>query len=385
MSGMDPKLLQASLDAVAGRERELAEFFYARLFLLAVNRDQPEVQAMFPLVMTAQRDRLLGALVQVVQLAASGDTAALTALLEDTGRSHRMIAALRPEHFPLVGEALLATLAEYAGKAWTAEVAATWNEAYALVSSVMVKAMEDDGSPRWWDATVISSRMLSRDVLGLLVHLGQPMAWEPGQSVKAEIDGPPAPSVRRWLTPVNAPPGAGDRLEFHVRVIPWGVFGPALARAARQGAALRLSAPGGTLRLDGESSRPVLMIAGSTGLSPMLAMLEALARRPDPPATSLYFGARDPEGLYAAPELDGMTASRPWLSVTYAVEAPAGSTPGYQGAHGTVTSAAMRDGRDWSGHDVYACGPPTMVRAALDRLARAGVPPGQVHAEEFLS
>lgn len=379
---MNPALLKASLDAVADKGAELTKFFYGRLFLLAASRSQPEVIRMFPVMMEAQRDRLLKALVRIVSSAASGDTDGLAAYLEATGRDHRMIGDLRPEHFALVGDALLATLAEYAGDAWTPEVEETWAAAYALVSEAMIKAMEDDGSPRWWEASVTSSRMVTPDIAVLSVQLDQPMEWLPGQSVRAEIVRPEdaAPAIRRYLTPANDP-GSGTWMEFHVRVIPWGLFSPALARRCTPGARLRLSSPAGTLTLDRACERLVAMIAGSTGIAPILAMISRLACEPDPPPTTVYFGAKEPSGLYAAPDLDRMAAQNRWLTVRYAVDAPATRTPGFEGEHGTVVDAAMKDGI--LGRDVYACGPGPMLRELERRLGKAGLPEGRLHTESF--
>jgi NAD(P)H-flavin reductase/hemoglobin-like flavoprotein len=375
-------LLKDTLDTVAGRADELVEFFYARLFLLASVEQQPEVIAMFPLMMDGQRDRLLRSLVRIVSTAASGDLDSLTGYLAATGRDHRMISSLRAEHYALVGQALLATLAYFAGDAWTAEVAETWTEAYGLVSGTMIKAMEDDSSPRWWNASVTAIRPLSADVMSVSVQLDQPMSWRPGQSVKAEITDPDdaAPAVRRFLTPANAP-GNGTWMEFHVKIIPWGLFSPAFTQHVQAGSQLKLSSPGGTLALDEHSPRPLLMLAGSTGLAPMLSMIRRLSERPVPPRVSLYFGARDPGGLYAFQELERMAAGSPWLEVTYVVEAPPAATSAYHGKHGTVVDAALH--QDWHDHDIYACGPPPMVRAALTRLASIGLAQNQIHTEAF--
>lgn len=392
MPGINPKVLKDSLAAVADSGPEVVEYFYGRLFAVAAARQQPEVIRMFPLLMDYQRDRLLNALVSIVSMAAEGNMSALTSYLEDAGHDHRMISGLKPAHFGPVGEALLATLAQFAGPAWTPETAETWGAAYDLIAEVMIKAMEDDGSPRWWDATVSSSRMLSPGVLGITVQLDQPAQWLPGQSVKAEITRPEnaAPAVRRYLTPVNDPAPEGSTwMEFHIAVVPWGLFsGPLARRASGPGAALRLSAPVGTLCLREGSRRNILMLAGSTGLSPMLSMISRISRWQDPPGVSLYFGARNPEELYLSRELEGMASSFSWLDVTYAVDAPPEETPGYQGRHGNVVDAALSSGQagrnsGWADHEVYACGPQPMVRAAARRLQESGLPAEQLHTETY--
>ena len=148
---MDTRLLKDSFAVVAPRAGELVEFFYADLFL----RGGREVREMFGPSMTGQRDRLLGALVRTVT--GIDDLGATAGYLAALGRDHRKFGADQESMYELVGASLLATLEEFAGKAWTPEVAATWAEAYALIAKVMLAGARADaeaGNPPWWDATV---------------------------------------------------------------------------------------------------------------------------------------------------------------------------------------------------------------------------------------
>ena len=71
------------------------------------------------------------------------DLEALSAFLTGLGRDHRKF-AVAPEHYDVVGAALLATLEHFAGEAWTPELAADWKEAYQLIGSVMSRAAVAD-------------------------------------------------------------------------------------------------------------------------------------------------------------------------------------------------------------------------------------------------
>lgn len=371
---LDTKLLKESFAAVAPRAAELAEFFYAEVFY----RGGPDVIDMFPPVMTAQRDRLLGALVKIVSQV--DDLEALSGFLSGLGRDHRKF-AVAPEHYDVVGAALLSTLEHFAGAAWTPELKATWAGAYALIAEVMKAGADADrDSPPWWDATVVSREMRGPDVAVIRARLARPMKWEPGQSVAVQFPER-APRTWRFYSPANVADEAGT-LVLHVKAEDGGLLSTALALHAGPEAVLRLGPPVGNLKLDTASGRDILLIAGSTGLAPLLAIVEEVASRPRAPAVDLFFGARAPEGLYDLPALEKMAAQHDWLTVEHAVTAGPEATPGYTGGHGSIVDVATSRG-GWPDRDAYVCGSSPMVQAATSRLRSLGMPGSQVHAEDF--
>jgi chemotaxis signal transduction protein/hemoglobin-like flavoprotein len=124
-------LLEQSFDLLAPRGEELVERFYEILFERA-----PAAEPLFAQTdMKRQKAMLLGALVLVRN--SLRDLDGLVPKLEAMGARHVAYGAL-PDHYPVVGEALLAALAELAGEAWTDDLEAAWTEAYGLVSSVML-------------------------------------------------------------------------------------------------------------------------------------------------------------------------------------------------------------------------------------------------------
>lgn len=371
---MDTKLLKDSFALVAPRGAELVRFFYAEVFY----RGGPDVIDMFPPGMSAQRDRLLGALVKIVSEV--DDLDALSAFLAGLGRDHRKF-AVAPEHYDVVGAALLATLQHFAGEAWTPELRETWAGAYALIAEVMKAGAEaDQDSPPWWDAVVISKEMRGPDIAVIQTRLSRPMTWAPGQSVAVQFPGR-VPRTWRFYSPANVA-SEDDTVTFHVKVIDGGMLSTALALHAGPEAVLRLGPPVGSLKLDAASERDVLLIAGSTGLAPLLAITESLAARPRTPAVSLFFGARSPDGLYDLPLLEKLAARYDWLTVQHAVSAGPESAPGYAGKHGNVVDVATSLG-GWTDRDAYVCGSPPMVQAATRRLQSLGMPRSQVHVEDF--
>jgi NAD(P)H-flavin reductase len=129
--------------------------------------------------------------------------------------------------------------------------------------------------------------------------------------------------------------------------------------------------------LDRESARPVLLIAGGTGLAPMKAMIGQLALDGGRP-TSLFFGARTLRENYDERELSILAATHQWLTIVTAVSADSR----WHGATGLVGDVAVAAG-DWSEHDVYVCGSPAMVEHTVKALVAAGVQEQRISFEEF--
>jgi NAD(P)H-flavin reductase/hemoglobin-like flavoprotein len=356
---MDVNALRSSWARVRARGDEAPTLFYAMLFTMA-----PQLRAMFPIAMTAQRDKLLAALGRIVSHV--DDTTGLLSYVEQLGRDHRRF-AVAEHHYPIVGRALLATLHRVLGPAWTPGLAADWAAAYPLVVDTMIDAAARAAltSPPWWEATVtaVQRRCAQVTVLTAVPHL--PYPFHPGQSVAVEY--PRRPRLWRYFSPANAPRADGT-LELHVRAVRAGQVSPALAYRCQVGEMLRLGAPVGTSLCGYRNShRDLLLVAGGTGLAPLRSIVEDLATAGDRRGVSLVVGAETEAELYDLPALRCLHAALPSLRVALAV------ARGHPGAAqpGTAVEVALRQ-RDWSAHDIYVCGSPGMVAGTTSALRAAG-------------
>ena len=145
-------------------------------------------------------------------------------------------------------------------------------------------------------ATLLASAPLGAQVLRVAVRLegGAAFDYLPGQYVHLDL---PGRGVSRSYSMAGLPAG-GDTLEFYLKLIPGGAMSE-WARAARPGEPLGVTGPFGQFYLR-PPARPLLMIAGGTGLAPMLAMIAALSARaaPDCPPVRLLHGAGDASELF---------------------------------------------------------------------------------------
>jgi NAD(P)H-flavin reductase len=380
---VDEQRLRDSFELAGAHGDEVALFFYSHLFL-----SHPELRDMFPVSMSAQRDRLLNALGRIV--CDVGNVGSLVPYLKDLGRDHRKF-GVTPEHYPMVGASLVAALAHFAGPAWTAEMAADWAAAYGLLSRVMMDGVAEDEqhNPPWWDATVVGYERRALDIAVLRVSPRQPLRYQPGQSVAVETAL--RPGLWRLFSMANAPRPDGT-VDFHVRIIDGGQVSTVLGRGPGIGASLRLGPPAGTLKLAPESPRAIVMAAGGTGLAPLKAIIEQLGcLRRQPPPVHLFFGVRTAAELYDLPDLEKLAARSPWLTVTTAVSREPGYRGGtiyraaqaaYQAERGTIADVLARHGT-WRDHDAYVCGSAAMVAATTSRLEALGTPPERIFVEDF--
>ena len=109
--------VRSSFDMVFANATDMTTTFYQRLFELA-----PECRSMFPDNMDVLKRDFI---------------ATLAVLVDILGRNHARY-GVRPEHYPLVGEALLWSLAKGLGPQWTAEVEQARRKVYEIISQRMI-------------------------------------------------------------------------------------------------------------------------------------------------------------------------------------------------------------------------------------------------------
>jgi nitric oxide dioxygenase len=128
MNSTQVKLVQESFSKVVPISETAAVIFYDRLFEVA-----PSVKAMFPDDMSGQRKLMM--LAAVVN--GLGNLESILPAASALAKRHVDYGA-KPEHYPVVGGALLWTLEKGLGEAWTSDVAEAWTAAYGTLSGYMI-------------------------------------------------------------------------------------------------------------------------------------------------------------------------------------------------------------------------------------------------------
>lgn len=230
--------------------------------------------------------------------------------------------------------------------------------------------------PRRLKAEIHAVSRLCETTIGLTLRLlaQDEFGFQPGQYVTI---GVPGTKETRAFSMASAPgPGL---LDFQIRLLDDGLMSTYLRDRARPGDILTIEGPKGIFYLR-DRPGPVLMVAGGTGLSPMVAMLKHLIAIGDSGrAVKLCFGVTGQKDLYFLDELEKLGERLPNLVMEVAIANPDSS---WNGSTGFVTDL-VRPGDITAGTNAYLCGPPPMINAARHRLGELGLSVDAIFAEEF--
>jgi ferredoxin-NADP reductase/MOSC domain-containing protein YiiM len=214
----------------------------------------------------------------------------------------------------------------------------------------------------------------------------------PGQFVSVRMTAADGHAITRtWSLSAFA----YDMESYRLTVRRQGGIGSNWFHQALTGDAVLLRAPAGKFVLDTGGFRPVVLIAGGIGITPLFAMLQAHLTRPDAPSMHLFYGARTPTHAAFREELAKLAATYPHLRVTYAYSRFATS----EQAAGRITSDLIVGGLSdlhvtvdghrialpWYENDTYLCGPGEFCRQLRDELVARGANPDHVFSESFAS
>ena len=379
----DRDALTVLRDAISRPEgQELITRFYATWF--AMDHSAPTMFGPDP---AAQRMALARALDWVLGEFIAQRSQEPVAFLAQLGRDHRQY-GVTAAHYANFARALFVTLSTGLGSRWTPAVADAARQAITLMIGVMKGAADAESGPSWWTGTVVEHQRVSRELAVVRLQLDTPMDYLPGQYLHVEV--PQAPRQRRYLSPaILAGPDGG--IEFHVRAVPGGSVSPAIVGGTHPGDRWRMSGPYGALEVD-RNGGDVLMVAGGSGLAPLLSIIMDLARFDTHPRVHLFFGTRYPCELYAMGALGEIASGNPWLTVTpvseysadppWAIDYPRVPSPrGLQVRQSGLLADVVTRYGNWSDRQILICGGPAMTRATKAALIAKGAPPQRIQSD----
>jgi len=225
---------------------------------------------------------------------------------------------------------------------------------------------------------VIHLTRLADDVMQIRLQLPKDKTFDflPGQYVDILLDN----KARRSFSIANAPT-LDNQLELHIRYVQGGDFTEHVFSEMKVKDILRIQGPLGTFFMRQDSKRPVLMLAGGTGLAPAKAILEQQRQNPTRSSIHLFWGVRDKPDLYAD------TLLRSWCDTLdhfqYTPVLSEATDPGWQGATGWVHEALLQQYPDLSDFDLYASGPPPMIAAARSAFSAHGLNNERFYSDAF--
>jgi propane monooxygenase reductase subunit len=229
------------------------------------------------------------------------------------------------------------------------------------------------------EARVESCEALTSDIYRLILCLeNSDIAFTPGQYMDLHV---PGTDLCRSFS-MACLPGTGE-LEFLIRAYPGGAFSGLLSAGIEPGTPIAFTGPYGAFRL-ADSSRDVLMVAGGSGMAPVLALLRELAAQASTRKIRFFYGARTSADLFNRELIQELSSRLADFEYTEVLSEPEGE--GWSGATGFVHEAAAQALAvgELAEPEIYTCGPPPMVDALVDVLTSAhGVEERDIHFDKF--
>jgi propane monooxygenase reductase component len=226
---------------------------------------------------------------------------------------------------------------------------------------------------------------VTRDIVSLRLETVEPAAFEfkPGQYADLHI---PCSDEHRSFSMATTPATPG-RLEFLIKKYPGGKFSGLLDDGITVGDELSLTGPYGTSTLKEGHVLPVVCVAGGAGMAPILSILRHMSETDSQRPARFYYGARTAADLFYLDEI--LEIGRTLVDFVFVAclsESMQGALPDTVTVEqGNVTDVVARHESDIVKTEVYMCGPPPMVDAALDLLDTHAVPKDQIFYDKFTS
>lgn len=239
-------------------------------------------------------------------------------------------------------------------------------------SEVCVRAQQADVHGKLTAVNRLSESTLSFTLAGDQVRA---LHFLPGQYVNVQVPGSDQTRAYSFSSMVNE---AEESVSFLIRVVPGGLMSTFMAEQAKVGDQLTLRGPFGSFYLR-EIKRPVLMLAGGTGLAPFLAMLDKIRASGSEHPVHLIYGVTNDCDLVELEKLEAFAAEINNFSFSACVAAEESTWPqkGYVTHH--IEAGHVNDGDV----DIYLCGPPPMVEAVSKFMEEKGIQPASFHYEKF--
>ena len=231
------------------------------------------------------------------------------------------------------------------------------------------------GAPiRWQTARVLAVRDETSHVKTFRLALPHRVRHMAGQYFVLRLTAPDGYTASRAYSLSSPPegPDGSDVIDLTVELLDDGEVSEYLHEVVAPGDELEVRGPiGGFFAWDGTS--PALLVAGGSGIVPLMAMLRLARREGRTDLVRLVVSVRSPADLYFADELPG-----PEVTVAYTRAAPPGSARGV----GRLTLADVAP-LVRGGETVFVCGSARFADAATELLLAAGVPTSSIRVERF--
>ena len=383
--------------AVLGENAEaLTRLFYQRLF-----EGDPQVKAYFNEANQhkgEQQQALAGA---VVAYAINiEDPSVLGSAVELIAHKHVSL-GIQPDHYPIVGKHLLGAIKELLGDQATDQLINAWAEAYGQLADIMIgretdlygQQKENHGWTGFRKFKVDRKAVESDEITSFYLTPvdGAPISPHlPGQYLTVRLDQPADDqhTTMRSYSISSAPGEAWFRIsvkrEPSTGTIPAGTISNRLHDSMEAGDVIDIAPPSGEFTLDttAETSRPLVLLSGGVGITPILSMLHAAVQQNTDRKIVFIHAARNRSVHAFADEVQQLASENPNVTVHFRLGEADDPVPGLI-SKGFIDLSLIEQLVGTPDSDFYFCGPKPFMDSISKTLTGWNVPESQIRFEDF--
>ena len=388
-------IVKSTAPVLAENGEVLTRHFYKRMFA-----HNPEVAPYFNQAnQTAgkQQRALAGA---IVAYAANIDNLeVLGGAVELIAQKHASL-MIKPEHYPIVGENLLASIREVLGEAATDDIINAWATAYGFLADILIGRErqiyeENAKKPGGWEGfkflRISRKEKESSNITSfyLVAEDGSPLpAFKPGQYITVRVKTPDGPTTMRNYSLSDMPGQPHFRISVKREMppeanTPQGYVSNLLHDAVEPGHTLEISPPCGEFFLDvtEKHERPLVLLAAGVGITPIMSILLS-ALEAFPKREILFVHAVLNEDVQPFRKtVDELARQHANLRAYYRYSE--GGSLSDNASVGFVTAEYLEGLLSSRDADYYFCGPQPFMVSIYHELLKWGIPASQVHFEFF--
>lgn len=382
-------VVRATVPALAAHGTEITGAMYTLLF------QDEEVRNLFNQSNQGEGGRQTKALSNAILAYAQNidNLAVLLPAVERIVQKHVGL-QIQPHHYPYVANALLAAIKQVLGDLATDDVLTAWGEAYWFLADLLIdreKQVYDqlgsvEGGWVGWRRFRVAGKRRESDIITSFilrpVDGGPTIRHRPGQYLTFRFEVPGKGQHRRNYSISSAPDGETYRIS--VKREPNGLISNYLHDTVQAGDMLEVAPPTGDFFLKEDTRRPIVLLSGGVGLTPMVSMLEAISAQGGADVHYVH-GTQDGKVHAMGDHVRKLTFGREGLRSSVFYQTPhADDLKGVHYDHeGYVTVEWLAKNTPVKDADVYLCGPKPFMATFVHGLTKAGVPADRIHYEFF--
>ncbi|WP_440119790.1 NO-inducible flavohemoprotein [Paenibacillus sp. QZ-Y1] len=375
----------------------ITRHFYETMF-----KHHPELLNIFNHA-NQKQGRQQAALANMVYTAAQhiDNLASILPAVRQVAHKHRSLGIV-PEQYAIVGTYLLQAIKDVLRDAATDEIITAWGEAYNVIADAFIGIEQDmyteaENQMGGWEgfrSFKVAKKVQESEFITsfyLFPEDGLPItSHEPGQyiSIRLHPEGHAYTQIRQYS--LSDAPGKpyyriSVKRECAVMERPDGVISTYLHGHIAEGSLVECSVPAGDFTLNAEDKRPVVLLSGGVGLTPMISMLNSLVNLEDKRNITFLHATANGRTHAFREHVNALAESHETLQAYYCYTQPTASDRenAYFDKEGYMDADWLRQMIGEQDATYYLCGPVSFMRAVYTALQAIGVAPDDIHYEFF--